>query len=79
MGRGRGDGDMMEELKPCPFCGDGDTRIDEQTFWTGKRSEIISVKLRHWCETKIGLDRQYIEFTAKDRRTLYERWNDRKS
>jgi hypothetical protein len=36
-------------LAPCPFCGGGENRFDEQTYWTGMRNSILSVTLRHWC------------------------------
>lgn len=61
-----------EKLLPCPFCGDGETRIDEQSFWTGMRSQVISVSVRHWCP-KNPLQ-SYIEIKAKTREDAIKMW-----
>lgn len=42
---------MAELVMPCPFCGAGETRFDEQKHWTGLRYVVIAVTLRHWCDS----------------------------
>ena len=65
-------------MKPCPFCGAGETRVDEQTYWTGMRSQVLSVNLRHWCQ-KAEDDFVTPVFTirARTEAQAIETWNRR--
>jgi len=63
------------ELSPCPFCKAGETRIDEQTYWTGMRSQILSVSVKHWCP-KSPLT-SFIEMKAKTKEEAVALWNTR--
>ena len=65
----------MTELLPCPFCKAGETIIDEQTYWAGMRSQIISASVRHWCP-KNPLQ-SYIEIKAKTKEEAVALWNTR--
>lgn len=62
-------------LLPCPFCKSGETRIDEQSFWTGMRSQVVSVSVRHWCP-KNPLQ-SYVEVKATTREEAVKTWNTR--
>lgn len=63
----------LDKLKACPFCGLGETRLDENTYWTGIRSRIISVTLRHHCENS----KLYIELTMPTVDEVIEKYNSR--
>lgn len=63
-------------LLPCPFCGAGEYRIDRHTYWTGMRSSLLSVSLRHWC-AKGALLHAGMEFRAKTMEEAAARWNER--
>ncbi len=47
---------MSDSLKPCPFCGAGETQIRENgRMWTGsKYGDPASVSVMHWCEPGKG-------------------------
>ena len=66
---------MEDKLLPCPFCGGEETRIDEQTHWTGMRSQIISASVKHWCQ-KSPLQ-PFIEMKAMTRENAINLWNTR--
>lgn len=69
---------MSEELKPCPFCGAGETRIDEARQWQGiGYSEPISVSVRHWCVDTPGQPKRMIERIGRDRASAIAAWNRR--
>ena len=62
-------------LKPCPFCGAGETLITPTTYWTGRSNTILSVTVRHWCDKG---DQQFVSILAIKRRTEAEAiaaWN----
>jgi hypothetical protein len=41
------------ELKPCPFCGAGETVSEaDSKHWTGRHYNILSWRVRHWCAYK---------------------------
>jgi hypothetical protein len=63
-----------EELAPCPFCGAGETRVDENVHWTGMRSVIVNVEVKHWCA---GEGRSFIALTGLNRELAVMRWNTR--
>lgn len=71
---------MDKRLRPCPFCGGGDTEINEIPLTRGPRmdgkpSPIISVEIRHWCKHRDGLSTASIVFRARDRETALATWN----
>ena len=73
---------MSEKLKPCPFCGGGNTEIVErplsnQPRMDGKPSAIISVEVRHWCEPFKGLVANHLTFRGRDMEAAIEAWNRR--
>jgi hypothetical protein len=38
------------ELKPCPFCGAGETVSEpDSKHWSGMQWNILSWHVRHWC------------------------------
>lgn len=69
------------ELKPCPFCGAGETRIDEHKLWTGMRNVVTSAVVRHWCkpdpELAGGTWTPHMEFRGKTTEQAVARWNSR--
>ena len=66
------------ELKPCPFCGAGQTSIDEQNHWTGMRNELLSVTLRHWCAAADDqFERKSITIRARTEAEAIAAWNRR--
>lgn len=70
----------MEETKlaPCPFCGAGETRVDEQSYWTGMSSKNLSVTLRHWCGTQPDeFVKPAFTIRARDEAQAVETWNRR--
>jgi hypothetical protein len=70
---------MSEELKPCPFCGAGQTVFRENgKVWCGmKYSEPVSVTVQHWCEEVKGQPSRVLERAGRDRASAIEAWNTR--
>lgn len=66
---------LRQELLPCPFCGAGETRIDEKVFWTGRSNTIISVTVMHWCPRSPL--QSLLQLTAKTREEAIALWNRR--
>jgi hypothetical protein len=67
----------MDELKPCPFCGAGDTQIKESKMWTGMRNQIISATVMHWCSKDEGQPQSVMQIAGKDRESAIAKWNSR--
>lgn len=67
---------MSEELKPCPFCGAGEMRVDRQNMWTGQRNQLVCVHVRHWCEKP---SRSTVCVTANTEQEAAAAWNRRAS
>ena len=67
------------DLLPCPFCGAGETIVSPQTYWTGMRSQIISVEIRHWCPEQIGVRGSGATMRAKTEDEAVAKWNRRVS
>lgn len=65
----------MTELKPCPFCGGGDTELRPLRVWTGKQNKITSIELMHWCLNQNGV--LTVKFKAKTEEELIHTWNTR--
>lgn len=72
-------GMLQDELKPCPFCGSGDTQIKENgKIWLGMRfSEPASVSVFHWCPAVPGQPSRAIERVGRDRESAIAAWNRR--
>lgn len=70
---------MGEHLEPCPFCGAGETTVVESAYWTGARSEVISVRVRHWCERIEGQPSSLVEIAGRTRSDAINNWNRRAS
>ncbi len=66
----------MSTLKPCPFCGEGETRVDEKTYWTGQSNQLISVTVIHWCNHG-HVDGAIIKVSGRTADEAYARWNSR--
>ncbi len=65
------------DLLPCPFCGGGETEVQEETYWTGMRSAISSVSVRHWCPRAEGQLQNLFDVKAKTREGAIAKWNTR--
>lgn len=71
--------DSRIALKPCPFCGAGETLIKPATYWTGRQSVVLSVSVQHWCDKG---DQQFNSILTIKRKTEAEAiaaWNARPS
>ena len=68
---------MNNDLKPCPFCGAGETQVRETLFWTGMRNGIVSVTVMHWCERNEGQPQSHIEIKGRDHASAVDAWNKR--
>ena len=71
---------MNVELKPCPFCGGGETILHENKGqWLGTRyGEPRSYEVQHWCD-ELGLKpgTRMLSFVGRDKETAIKRWNHR--
>jgi len=69
---------MSDTFEPCPFCGNGETELKENTFWTGMRSKLISVDLIHWCDIDGPPPlRRVVKITGKTREDAISAWSFR--
>ena len=70
-------------MRPCPFCGAGETRITENRLnrmpdMSGRQSPIISVEITHWCAAVPGQPtRNTITRTGRDMDSAVALWNIR--
>lgn len=66
-------------LLPCPFCGGGETQLQDNTIWNGglRPDTLVSVTLRHWCVRAQGELPKYIEFREKTQDAVIAKWNTR--
>lgn len=68
-----------EPLKPCPFCGAGETQIEAaRGVWNGglkPPSAPVSVSVRHWCTPGEGQPHRMIERIGRDEASAIAAWN----
>lgn len=72
--------DLVKRLDPCPFCGSGETRIDEMRLsprMDGKESALVSVIIRHWCQKLSFAGHHSIEVRGRDHEAAINGWNRR--
>tara|TARA_Y100000310_G_scaffold324866_1_gene387307 strand:+ start:3542 stop:3907 length:366 start_codon:yes stop_codon:yes gene_type:complete len=69
----------MTDLKPCPFCGGGETQFDDTQNWTGMRYQHVCTTLRHFCErpTDDEFVQAVITIRGRDEEDCTRRWNTR--
>ena len=66
------------DIKPCPFCAAGTFDIRNNAQWTGMHSVIVSVEVRHWCDTPKGQPhRDSIVIVRKTESEAIDAWNTR--
>jgi len=64
------------ELKPCPFCGAGETVSEPDSVqWLGMRYEILSWRVRHWCAYPTHSPLLHVK--GKTQEEAETRWNTR--
>lgn len=68
---------LTDQLRPCPFCGGGEYNLDKSKHWTGVRSIVLSVALRHWCERKPSELPSTITIKRKTEAEAIAAWNKR--
>lgn len=70
---------MSAELKPCPFCGAGETIIHiNKGVWNGSGyGEPVSVEVRHWCDDVKGQPSRPILRIGRDEASAIAAWNRR--
>jgi hypothetical protein len=68
------------DLKPCPFCGAGETQVHESHMpprMSGP-GDLISVEVRHWCGPMPGvLSRSNVVMAGRDHESAMAAWNRR--
>lgn len=71
--------DAAQALKPCPFCGAGETMLHvNKGTWNGQRyGEPVSVEVRHWCEPEEGQPARMVARVGRDEASAIAAWNRR--
>ena len=69
----------MDALKPCPFCGAGQSEVRPNgRVWTGMRwGEPSSVSVLHWCDRVPGQPVRALERVGCDETSALAAWNMR--
>lgn len=70
----------MSELKPCPFCDGGETRIDERRLSPTMQGPgaVISATVKHWCPTPTGQPTGlHVSMHGRDKDAAIAAWNRR--
>ena len=67
------------ELRPCPFCGAGESLIHvNKGTWNGRGyGEPVSVEVRHWCGDVPGQPSRMISRAGCDEASAIAAWNTR--
>lgn len=70
---------MNEKLRPCPFCGAGNTEIRENgKVWSGMGyTQPTSTSVFHHCTPAAGQPSRAIERVGRDRASAIAAWNQR--
>lgn len=71
---------MEGDLRPCPFCGAGETQYSEQRLsprMDGKQPALVSAMVRHWCAPAPGVVASHIEFRGRTKEDAITAWNAR--
>lgn len=68
---------IHEKLKPCPFCGAGQTLLKPETLWTGMSNKLVSVTVQHWCEKEDGNLQSFLQVKRKTQEEAIAAWNTR--
>jgi hypothetical protein len=68
----------LRSLLPCPFCGGGETRIDESHLkpMMDRPGALISVSVKHWCGGA-GVMHAYREVRGRDHDSACREYNRR--
>lgn len=69
--------DILSHLKPCPFCGAGETTIDEYRIRTDPPGPVESVRIFHTCPQQAGCRRQHIDIFGDSAASAISQWNAR--
>jgi hypothetical protein len=65
------------ELKPCPFCGAGETVSEaDSKHWSGIQWNILSWHVRHWCAYEHH-GRPMLNVKGRTQEEAETRWNTR--
>ena len=67
---------MSDQLKPCPFCGSGETYVRTSDYWTGMRNMVLSATVMHHCEEKPM--QNFLQVKGKTVEDEIKKWNTRK-
>ncbi len=70
---------MKEELKPCPFCGAGETQLIPANHWTGMQNVVLSVTVRHWCKRDDNWPQGHLDIKGNTEAEAIAAWNRRAS
>ena len=65
----------MDKLKPCPFCGCGETVVRTSDHWTGQQSVVLSATVQHHCKDKPF--QNLLQVKGKTVDEAVEKWNTR--
>ena len=66
------------ELKPCPFCGAGETVSEaDSKQWLGARYQILSWHVRHWCGKAGDRFTSLLQVRGKTQEEAESKWNTR--
>jgi len=70
----------MTELLSCPFCGGGETIVQEGSkYWAGNHYVILTWDIRHWCadKTEFPISTRVLTFSGRTEEEAIKRWNHR--
>jgi hypothetical protein len=70
---------VTDDLKPCPFCGGGETDIRESRLAPRMNGPgaVIAVEVAHWCNRPPGVVAAHFSIRARTREDAVAAWNRR--